>query len=293
VLKSVIFTCVRSAFEDYITYYNSIQQSLPNPELPTAELRLIVSGTQFHYSPQSSNSPHIDWNAYMFKMQKDQLLKEQSQRTRLDMTELGRIYEEFSRASAGRGSDGRADLRGFETVCRALLGHKTADRELFNALNADRSGFIDFKNFTEALGVLKFGSMEEKLLLAFRAYDYNANGWLEREEVADMLKSLAELKGGGLASQYELGQQVTVLLEKFDYDRDGRLNYQEFRAAGVSSLLSLTPFYTSFSEQRGYGETITCYRCSAKFLPSGYVTGVAQMCPSCSLATPRTPSRYF
>lgn len=289
----MIFACVRSAFEDYITYYNSIQQSLPNPELPSAELRLIVSGTQFHHSLQSSLSPHIDWNAYMFTTQKDQLLKEQSQHTRLDMTELSRIYEEFSRASAARGSDGKVDIRGFEVICRALLGRKTAERELFNALNGDRSGLIDYKAFTEALGVLRFGTIEEKLLLAFRAYDLNASSWLERDEITDMLKSLAELKGT-LPSQYELSQQAAILLDKFDYDRDGRLNYQEFRGAGVSSMLSLTPFYTSFSEQRGgYGETITCYRCSAKFLPSGYVTGVAQMCPSCSLATPRTPSRYF
>ena len=289
----MIFTCVRSAFEDYIAYYNSINQPLPNPELPSAELRLIVSGTQFHYSPQSSLSPHIDWNSYMFKMQKEQLLKEQAHRTRLDLLELTRIHEEFSRASASRGSDGRVDLLGFEAICRVLLGPKAAARELFNALNADKSAFVDFKNFTEALGVIRFGSMEDKLLLAFKAYDFNANGWLEREELAEMLKSLAELKGT-VASQYEVTQQVTQLLDKFDYDRDGRLNYQEFRAAGISSLLSLTPFFVSFTEQRGFAETITCYRCSAKFVPSGgYVSGVAQMCPSCTLSTPRTPGRYF
>ena len=300
----MIFSCVQNALEEHIMHFHNLGQQVPTPiELPTTELRLIVSSGQSQYAPYTSPSPnigtpHADWNAYMFKTQKDQLLKELSQKARLDLLEISKFYDQFAQASASRSSDGRVDQRSFEGICRVMLGMKVASRELFNALDGEHSGTIDFKGFIEALGVVRNGTIEEKLLISFRAYDINGNGLLEKEDVAEMVRSLGDLKGGMPLSQFDVSAQVGILCEKFDFDRDGKLSFQEFRAAGMSAVLTLAPFYNSFApvipDYRSFGDSITCYRCSTKFIPAGGYTGsMAKLCPSCTISTPRTPSRYL
>ena len=51
---------------------------------------------------------------------------------------------------------------------------------MFNSIDKHSSGFIDFRDFIAVMGILKCGNIEERLQLAFRAYDLNNNGFIEK-----------------------------------------------------------------------------------------------------------------
>ena len=62
-------------------------------------------------------------------------------------------------------------------------------------LNKDKSGSIDFVEFLVALSVSSQKDIHKKLRLAFRYYDSNCNGKIDRKEMTQMITAIYELKG--------------------------------------------------------------------------------------------------
>ena len=63
---------------------------------------------------------------------------------------------------------------------------------------------------------------EEYMRMLFAAFDENANGYLEEEELAAMLSLL---KG----PTYVRERNMKVLIKKFDSNFDGKMNYDEVK----------------------------------------------------------------
>ena len=187
-----------------------------------------------------------DYSAYVFRSEKEKYLSGLSQESKLDVKELSVIYQEFVAATRTRGSDGRIDLPSFQYLLTRLFGPRCASRELFSSVDLDRIGLIDFRNFIVTLGQLRYGSLEDKIWVAFRAFNFNNSQSFEKEEMAHMVRSMNDLKGVAI-SEYDAMRMTESVFGKFDYDRDGRLNYQEFREAMLSNIDSLMPFFNSFS----------------------------------------------
>lgn len=250
-MRAAIFASVQAAFEQFFAYYQSIGRPVPQPlELPNAEIRLLVSGAQYQMTPYPGLPANMDYGTYMFRSEKEKYLRDLSLESKLDPTELLRIYDEFTQATASRGSDGRIDLPSFQVLIGRFFGPRNAARELFSAVDIERRGWIDFRNFVITLGMLRFGSMEDKIWIAFRAFNFNGSMSFEKEELATMIRSMNELKGVAL-SDYDIGNMVNRVFAQFDYDRDNHLNFQEFREAMVSNVDSLLPFFNSFSMPAG------------------------------------------
>jgi Ca2+-binding EF-hand superfamily protein len=248
-MRAAIFGSVQTAFEQYFAYFQSIGHPVPSPlELPSAEIRLLVSGAQYQMAAYPGLPANTDYRTYMFQSEKEKYLRDLSVESRIELTELMRMYDEFVMATASRGSDGRIDLRSFEMFMAKIYGPRNAARELFYAVDVERKNVIEFRNFIVALGLLRYGSLEDKIWIAFRAFNFNGSNSFEQDEMAQMIKSMNELKGVVL-SQYDIASMVAGVFAKFDYDRDGHLNYQEFREAMLSNIDSLTPFFNSFAIQ--------------------------------------------
>jgi Ca2+-binding EF-hand superfamily protein len=62
-------------------------------------------------------------------------------------------------------------------------------------LKKDKSGSIDFVEFLVALSVSSQKDIHKKLRLAFRYYDSNSNGKIDRKEMTQMITAIYELKG--------------------------------------------------------------------------------------------------
>lgn len=98
--------------------------------------------------------------------------------------------------------------------------------ELFETLDADRSGAIDYSEFMAAAIDRKIFFREDLCLQVFGALDRDASGTISIQELFQLLKAAdpEDLLGN------ELRDEVMELLDRYDSDRDGELNFKEFMA---------------------------------------------------------------
>jgi len=86
-------------------------------------------------------------------------------------------------------------LADFDKICPQLFGDsKTESRRfgqrLFDAIDVDNNGKLDWLEFATALGALCHGSQEERIDLAFRMADKNHDGLVSKSELLRFLKML-------------------------------------------------------------------------------------------------------
>jgi Ca2+-binding EF-hand superfamily protein len=63
----------------------------------------------------------------------------------------------------------------------------------FELFDGDDSGEADFKELVAVLSVVQRGTLKERLQLCFDAFDHDHSGFLEREEVADLVACLVKV----------------------------------------------------------------------------------------------------
>ena len=72
-------------------------------------------------------------------------------------------------------------------------------------------------------------SKEVKTQTAFRLYDFDGNGYLTREDIADLLKLIATMKNAKvLLTDDEIKDIVDRVMRDCDIDGNNRLSYAEF-----------------------------------------------------------------
>jgi len=98
--------------------------------------------------------------------------------------------------------------------------------ELFEALDADGSGAIDYSEFMAAAIDRKIFFREDLCLQVFRALDRDSSGTISIQELFQLLKDAdpEDLLGN------DLRDEVMELLDRYDTDGDGELNFREFMA---------------------------------------------------------------
>ncbi|XP_074708414.1 calsenilin isoform X2 [Strix uralensis] len=66
---------------------------------------------------------------------------------------------------------------------------------LFDAFDADRNGALCFQDFVIGLSVLLRGTVHQKLKWAFNLYDINKDGYITKEEMLEIMKSIYDMMG--------------------------------------------------------------------------------------------------
>ncbi|KAM6369646.1 calsenilin isoform 2-T2 [Pluvialis apricaria] len=66
---------------------------------------------------------------------------------------------------------------------------------LFDAFDADRNGALCFQDFVIGLSVLLRGTVQQKLKWAFNLYDINKDGYITKEEMLEIMKSIYDMMG--------------------------------------------------------------------------------------------------
>ncbi|XP_066123829.1 calsenilin isoform X1 [Saccopteryx bilineata] len=102
---------------------------------------------------------------------------------------------------------------------------------LFNAFDADGNGAICFEDFVVGLSILLRGTVQEKLKWAFNLYDINKDGYITKEEMLAIMKSIYDMMG---QHTYPLVQEdaplehVERFFQKMDRNQDGVVTIDEF-----------------------------------------------------------------
>lgn len=154
---------------------------------------------------------------------------------------------------------------------------------LFNAIDIDKTGLVDFKNFAYAYAVLRNGTMDQRIWLAFRAYDMDHDSFISRNDLAELLRSQR-------VTETALWRTVETVFNSYDYNRDNLLNFEEFKASVQNNQLPLQTFWTHGSLERNYGfhDALQCVQCGTRFYPeTAPVPGRPVRCARCTISTPQ------
>ncbi|XP_064244344.1 Kv channel-interacting protein 1 isoform X1 [Passer domesticus] len=102
---------------------------------------------------------------------------------------------------------------------------------LFNAFDTAQNGSVKFEDFVMALSILLRGTVHEKLRWTFNLYDINKDGFINKEEMMDIVKAIYDMMGKytyPVLKEDAPRQHVEVFFQKMDKNKDGVVTLDEF-----------------------------------------------------------------
>ncbi|XP_006758465.1 PREDICTED: calcineurin subunit B type 2 [Myotis davidii] len=144
--------------------------------------------------------------------------------SRFDQEEIKRLGKRFRKLDV----DSSGALTADELLSLPDLWNNPLAQRVFEVFDADGDGKVDFEEFIVGTSLFSVrGDEEQKLRFAFSIYDMDRDGYISNGELFQVLKMMV----GNNLQDRELQQIVDKTIIVLDTDGDGRLSFQEFKAA--------------------------------------------------------------
>ncbi|KAK3526743.1 hypothetical protein QTP70_032116 [Hemibagrus guttatus] len=111
---------------------------------------------------------------------------------------------------------------------------------LFNAFDSGHNGSIKFEDFVTALSILLRGSTQEKLQWTFNLYDINRDGYINKEEMMDIVSAIYDMMGKYTYPALKIDTPKQHVDAFFQKDKDANLEQdpQVFICLNETNLLN-------------------------------------------------------
>ena len=142
------------------------------------------------------------------------------------------------------GSRAVTNVETFTSILNTLGYQSMPYERLFAKFDRNGDGVVDFDELLSGLALLH-GTGEESLKLCFDLIDKDGNGQIDENE----LKSIFAMVSIFTPCDKMLVENLTVVFDKIDVNNDGKISFQEFKAAASSNQLVVKRFFSKVRQE--------------------------------------------
>ena len=156
-----------------------------------------------------------------------------AQTTGMLESDVDRLHEKYQLMTSTAGE--KHELNEAQFVSKFPPQQSELATMIFNAMDINKAGVVDFREFCMAVAVLSQGSKDDKVNFTFALYDRDRKGYIGADDlrrVVTVFKRSSESLLSSLGVQHQVSERAaaSTIFESMRPAQKGRVSREEFRA---------------------------------------------------------------